>query len=323
MSNSAATTRAPAHSVIIDCDPGVDDAVALLMALSDPAALDIVGITTVAGNVDLAQATLNAGRILALARRRDVPLCAGCSRPIMRAAGIRSSVHGGEGLGGIVVAQSPVAPSTGHAVDFIIDTVLSAPGEITLCPIGPMTNVALAMIKEPRVCTAVREIIFMGGAAFGPGNASPVAEFNFLVDPHAAHVVMTSGAKLTMFGLDVTLKAVVTADELAHLGDIRGEIAAKTRAMLTAYGVGDPHLHDPCVVAHLLDPGMFRGVMGLVEIECNSPSTLGMSVVSARPRHLAGREPSCLIVTDLAERRLYALLASCLTRLQARIDGAA
>lgn len=239
----------------------------------------------------------------------------------MRTTGIRSSVHGGEGLGGIVVEQPPVEPSARHAVDFIVDAVLAAPGEITLCPIGPMTNVALAMIKEPRVCTAVREIVFMGGAAFVPGNASPAAEFNFLVDPHAAHVVMTSGVKLTMFGLDVTLKAVVTAAELARLEAIEGELAAKTRAMLTAYGVGDPHLHDPCVVAHLLDPGIFSGVAGLVEVECNSPATLGMSVAAARPRHLAGRAPNCQIVTDLALHRLYALLASCLSRLQARIDA--
>ncbi|MDI7861805.1 nucleoside hydrolase [Rhizobiaceae bacterium n13] len=295
------------HRIILDCDPGVDDALALMLALAAPDAIELVGVTTVAGNVALEDTTRNAQGLLALASRPDIELRAGCARPLMRPVGYRSKVHGPEGLGGIRLEHSATL-SDQHAVDFIIDTVLANPGQITLCPIGPMTNIALAMVREPRIIDAVREIVFMGGSAFGPGNSTPAAEFNVYVDPHAAHIVVSSGAKLTMFGLDVTRKLVATPERLARLAQAPGHAARTVVEMLVAYAQGDPCLHDPSVVAWLIDPSLFTGVDALVEIDCNTGPNLGRTLASVSTRHLGDRKPNCHVVTDGDVERIFELV---------------
>jgi purine nucleosidase len=297
------------HRVILDCDPGVDDAVAIFLALASPSEIELVGLTTVAGNCELAIVDANARRILAFAGHDGIPVATGCHRPIMASKGHTTHVHGVDGLAGVELPPVPVAVSGRHAVDFIIDVVMSSPGQITLCPIGPMTNVAVALIKEPRLAENLREIVFMGGAAFVPGNITAVASFNFFADPHAAQVVLSCGASMTMFGLDVTRKAKITPEICDRIG--QGNLVAQTVVrMLTSYGAADPSLHDPCVIAHLIDSTLFRGVDALVAVECCSPLTVGQSVAARTPRNLAGRAPNCRVITDVDSDRLFELLAA-------------
>lgn len=309
--------------LIIDCDPGVDDAIALLLAAAHPRRLSLAGVTTVAGNVSLAQATANAGDVLALARCTGVPLSAGCHRPIMRAEGLQSKVHGAGGIGGLTTAQPRVMASGMHAVDFLIEAVRAAPGAVTLCPIGPLTNVALAMLKDPGFAPALARIVLMGGAAFVPGNVTPSAEFNVLVDPHAAQVVFSSGVEITMLGLDVTHQATLSEAWLDEVSARAGEIGAAAAGMLRAYRRGDPCLHDPCVIAYLLEPQLFEAVSGHVEVQCSLGATHGMTVAAVRPSHLAGREPNCRIVTKIDASGLRRLLVDSLAALQHRIDAGA
>ncbi|RFB76405.1 nucleoside hydrolase [Methylovirgula sp. 4M-Z18] len=296
------------HRIIIDCDPGVDDAIALFLAFGSPDEIELVGITTVAGNVPLSNTTRNALRICALAGRADIPVYKGCANGIFPAPGRAGSVHGNDGLGGVDLPNAPFGVQSQHAVDFIIDTVRNAPGEITLCPIGPMTNIALALLKEPSIAQDIKEIVFMGGAAFRPGNSTPEAEFNIWVDPHAAEVVMSSGCRLTMFGLDVTGKAVVTRDRMAALRAQPNDVSQESADMLAHYGTGDPMLHDPCVVAHLIDPTLFSGVEARVEVECASPLTRGRTVAAVSERHRVGRPANCTVITDLDDARFFKLV---------------
>ena len=294
--------------IILDCDPGVDDALAMLLAFAAPEAVKVEAITTVIGNVMLPQTTANALRILDLAGRTEIPVYAGCPRPIMAPVERKQSVHGGDGLGDIGLPAPRGHASSEHAVDAIIRLVRENPGEITLCPIGPMTNIALALIKAPDIAPLIPEIVFMGGAAFRPGNSTPTAEFNFMIDPHAAQVMLTAGVKLTMFGLDVTAKALITPDWMADVEAAGGPITRAAIVMLRAYGHGDPCLHDPCVIAHLIDPSLFQGVDAWVEVETTAPLTRGQSIAAVSERHRTGRPPNARVITGLDAPRLFALL---------------
>ncbi len=307
------------HRVILDCDPGVDDAIAILLALASPAEIELLGITCVAGNVPLAATARNARRVCTLAGRRDVPVLAGCARPLMSRVGeTAASVHGKDGLGDVGLPEPAFELRPQHAVDFIIEQALAGEGgAVTLCCVGPMTNAALALIKEPRLARRLDRILFMGGAAFCPGNVSPVAEFNVFVDPHAAHVVLGSGVPLTMFGLDVTRQARATADRLATWEAVASPVTGAAARMVRAYGGADPRLHDPCVIASLIDPALFGGVDAHVAVECESPRTLGQTIVRARERHLAGYPPNCHVVTRVEADRLFELLTERLGRLGA------
>lgn len=301
-----------AYKIVLDCDPGVDDALALALALAVPEKIELLGITTVAGNVPLDRTTANARGLLALAGRPDIPVHMGCARPIMRATGHRSIMHGNDGLGGVVLDAEAVPLSDTHAVDFIIDTVMSNPDEITLCPIGPMTNIALAMIKERRLANNIREIVFMGGAAFGPGNTTASAEFNIYVDPHAAHVVLSSGAALTMIGLDVTRTATIDKTFQDALHDAPGEMPRKLSQMLAAYASGDPCLHDPCVIAWLIDRSLFTGVDAFIEVDCAPGPNFGRTVAHVSERHRAGHDPNCHVATSVRREGIMDLLRSLL-----------
>ncbi len=301
--------------IIIDCDPGVDDAVAMLLAFAAPEAVEVVAITTVIGNVTLPLTTANALRVRDLAGRDEVPVHAGCARPIMAPVERRGSVHGGDGLGDIGLPPPASAVAPGHAVDVLIDRIRAEPGGITLCPVGPMTNIALALVKAPDIAPLIREIVFMGGAAFCPGNSTPAAEFNFMIDPHAAQIMLTAGVPMTMFGLDVTHQAVITKPWLDRVESEAGPIARAAIAMMRSYGFGDPCLHDPCVIAHLIDPSLFSGVEAWVEVECAAPLARGQSIAAVKERHRGGRAPNCRVMTGLENERLFALLEDRLLRL--------
>jgi purine nucleosidase len=196
--------------VILDCDPGIDDALAIAFACAHPG-LDLAGLTTVSGNVDLAKVTRNALSVLELAGRPDLPVVAGSGQPLLRPPLDARGVHGESGLGAAQLPTARAAPASGHAVDFLIDTIGAAPGEITLVGVGPLTNIALALRREPRLAGWVRDFVIMGGSA-GRGNVTPAAEFNIAADPEAAAIVFGAGWRVTMVGLDVTLQARATPD---------------------------------------------------------------------------------------------------------------
>jgi purine nucleosidase len=302
--------------IILDCDPGIDDAIAILLAVASPQEIELAAITCVAGNVPLADTERNARRVLTLAGRADVRVAAGCSRPLMAASGPTAAVHGTDGLGGIALPEPGFACVDVHAVDLIVDTVMSAPpGSVTLCPIGPLTNIAVALVKEPAIAERVAEVVLMGGACFRPGNATATAEFNFHVDPHAAEIVLSSGIPVTMFPLDVTLQVKVTEERLARLRESGGTVTRTAAKLMSVYGSGDTALHDPCVIAHLIDPTLFDGVDAHVGVECTPPATAGQSVARVRPAHLEGQTPNARVMTEAEPERVFALLTERLASL--------
>lgn len=312
-----------ARPVIIDCDPGQDDAVALLMALASPESLKVLGVTCVAGNVPLDRTQRNARRVCELAGRPEVPVFAGCPRPMMHPLTTAEAVHGETGLDGSGLPEEPtMALQARHAVDFIIDTCLSADeGEITLCVLGPMTNVAVAFVKAPQIASKIREIVFMGGAALGPGNVTPAAEFNIYTDPHAAQVVLEAGVPLVMFGLDVTHTIITTPARLAAITRIGSPVSDAVTGMLTFYDRKDPErygdqggpLHDPCVIAWLLQPGLFRGKAVHVAVDTASPLTRGRTV--ADWWGVTGRDANATVMDRANSDGFYELVVDRLSRL--------
>ncbi len=303
--------------IILDCDPGIDDAVAILLALASPDEIELAAVTAVAGNVALGHTERNARRVLTLAGRDDIPVAAGCPRPLMAAEGPIAPVHGADGLGGIALPEPAFEAVRTHAVDLIVDTVMAAPAKtVTLCPIGPLTNIAVALVKEPRIAERVAEVVLMGGACFRPGNVTPTAEFNFHVDPHAAGIVLGAGMKTTMFPLDVTMQVMVSEPRLARLRQAGGRVAATVAELLSVYGAGDTALHDPCVVAYLIAPELFSGVDAHVQVECASPATAGQSIARVREKHLEGHRPNAQVITEADAEGFFALLTERLVRLR-------
>ena len=305
------------QKIILDCDPGIDDALAILLALGAPESIDLLGITTVVGNVGLAQTSDNARRVLALAGREDIPVFAGCGRALMGPVERGAEVHGADGLGGTPLPAPTRPADRKHGVDFIVETVMgSEPGSVTLCPTGPMTNVALAFVKEPAVATRLRALVFMGGAAFTSGNMGEAgnAEFNFFTDPHAAEIVLTSGAsRIVMMGLDVTRKAVASPPRIAKLAAAGTRSARAAAAMLQAYGRGEKYLHDPTVIAYLIEPDLFEGSEGSLSVDCLPGAQYGKSV--AGPREDSGGRPTVTIMTSIDAEGYFDLLATHLARL--------
>lgn len=288
----------PPRKIIIDTDPGQDDAVAILLALASPE-FELLGLTCVAGNVSLDLTTQNARKICELAQRPDVPVFAGCDRPLKGALVTAEHVHGKTGLDGPTLPDPLMPLARGHAVDFLVETLRNEPpGTVTLVPIGPLTNVATAFEKAPDIVARLAEIVLMGGAHFAGGNVTPAAEFNLYVDPLAAKVVFDSGAKITVLPLDVTHQALVTPERnsaFRALGTPVGEaVAALThhedRFEPEKYGATGAPLHDPCTIGFLLHPDLFSGRKVNIDIETGSDLTLGMSVVdwwgvTDRPRN--------------------------------------
>ena len=311
-----------ARKIIIDTDPGQDDAVAILLALASPEEIEVLGITAVAGNVPLALTARNARIVCELAGRPDVPVFAGCDRPMRRAPVTAEHVHGPTGLNGPVLPD-PVMPLRDmHGVDFIIDTLRrEAPGTVTLCPLGPLSNIATAFARAPDIIGRVGGIVLMGGAYFEVGNITPAAEFNIHADPDAAEIVFGSGADLTVMPLDVTHKALVSKarnDAFRALGTPVGLAVAEMtdffeRHDKEKYGSDGAPLHDPCVTAYLIRPDLFSGRFINVEIETRSELTLGMTV--ADWWGVSDRAPNAMFMGDIDADGFFALLTERLARL--------
>ncbi|OYX41847.1 MAG: nucleoside hydrolase [Rhodobacterales bacterium 32-67-9] len=310
-----------ARKIIIDTDPGQDDAVAILLALASPE-LEVLGITAVAGNVPLALTEKNARIICELAGRSDLRVFAGCDRPMKRKLVTAEHVHGKTGLDGIVLPDPVMPLAEGHAVDFLIETLREeAPGTVTLCPIGPLTNIATAFERAPDIVGRVAEIVLMGGAYFAVGNITPAAEFNIYVDPEAAEIVFRSGVPLVVMPLDVTHKALTTrarVEGFRNLGTRVGHAVASwtdffERFDMAKYGSEGAPLHDPCTIAYLVKPDLFSGRHINVEIETEGRFTTGMTV--ADWWRVSGREANAMFIGDVDAEGFYALLTERLARL--------
>ena len=309
------------HRIIIDTDPGQDDAVAILLALGSTE-LEIVGITAVAGNVPLKLTEKNARKICELAGRPDIKVFAGAIRPLARQLVTAEEVHGKTGLNGPQLAEPTMKLQDQYAVDFIVETLMKEPsGTITLCALGPLTNVALALIREPRIAPRIKEIVLMGGGFFEGGNVTPTAEFNIYVDPHAADIVFKSGIPIVMMPLDVTHKALTTAKRTQAFRTLGTTVGNATADMLEfferfdeeKYGTDGGPLHDPCVIAYLLQPELFKGRNCNVTVETASELTMGMTVidwwgVTKRPKN-------AMVMRDIDHDAFFALLVERLARL--------
>ena len=302
------------QSLIIDTDPGQDDAVAILLALASPE-IDLLGITTVAGNVPLELTEVNARKICDLAGRQDVPVFAGLSRPLVRSLVTAEHVHGRTGLDGpdLPPPQTPLQEQ--HAVDFIIETVRKEPsGSVTIAPIGPLSNIAMALQRAPDIAARVKQIVLMGGGCFEGGNITPAAEFNIYVDPHAAAVVFGAGIPITMMPLDVTHKALTTAKRNGALRAIGNRTCTAVAEMLgfferfdeAKYGSDGGPLHDPCTVAWMIAPELFTGKHCNVEIETASELTMGMTIIDWW--QVSGRPHNAFVVGDLDADAFFALI---------------
>jgi purine nucleosidase len=310
--------------IVIDTDPGLDDAIALLLTFASPE-LDLRGITTVAGNVAVQLTTRNALQICDLAGRPQTPVHAGCPRPLLRALETAESVHGDNGLANVPLPAPTRQASPGHAVDFLIETILATPG-ITLCLLGPMTNLAVALIKEPRIAANIGSVVAMGGSFFAGGNSAPALEFNMQVDPHAAHVVMTAGLDVTMIPLDLTHTVLTTDVQLARVAQMPGRIGRAAHAWLSFYGAHDRKkygtpggpLHDPCVIAYVLRPDLFQGKRVAVDIDLKSDLVAGMTVMDWWGT--TGKQPNALVLHRADVDGFYDFLFERIGRLAAAID---
>ncbi|WP_105404498.1 nucleoside hydrolase [Neorhizobium sp. T7_12] len=292
---------------LYDCDPGADDALAMLLVLGRPDALDMIALTCVAGNVGLEPVVNNARRILELCGRRDIPVYSGAARPIMASRGRASIMHGADGLAGSTLPFPTMPLADGHAANEISRIAREERG-LHICATGPLTNLALALLLDPDLPQSISALTIMGGAAFCPGNTTPLAEFNFAVDPHAAAIVFDSGIPITMIGLDVTRQATVTDDMIRQVQAIDTTVAREAAHLLINYGSKDPCLHDPAAIAWMLKPEMFETVQAHVTICTDSGPAAGQVVAAVSERHLAGRTTNCTVVRFvIAEefRRLF------------------
>ena len=298
--------------LIIDCDPGVDDAIAILLALGSPE-LDLRAVTTVAGNRSLDSVTHNALGLLALAGRGDVPVFRGAGRGLLPRNVRFSFAHGDDGLGGYEVPPFAASAGEAHAADAIADIVMAEPpGTVTLAAIGPLTNVALAFAKAPALAGRLKRLAIMGGAVGVPGNITPVAEFNFMHDAVAAEIVLSSGAAIDLFGLNLTRRVVVTDELLAALEAGGGHVALAAAAMLRAYAQRDLAIHDPCVIADLLVPGLFGRTARRIAVDYRPGPTDAQSIVDMDP---ASMRPLVNLVDEVDAPAVLSLLAERITRL--------
>lgn len=304
--------------LIIDCDPGVDDAIALLLTLAAPE-LDLLGITAVAGNVPLVLTEKNARKICQLAGRTEIGVYAGCPRPMMRTLVTAEHVHGSSGLEGAELPEPTMPLRSQHAVSFLTEQLTQAQQPITIAALGPLTNIAIALIQQPAIVQNIEEIVIMGGA-IARGNVTPSAEFNFYVDPHAAKVVFESGAKLTLLSLDVTHQVLTTPERLGKMRAIGSPVSQAAADLLAYYGVADAvkhglpgaPLHDPCVIAYLLKPDLFVGQAARVAIETQGELNLGRSVVDFLPGVMQSANATVMQTVDAAG--FYQLLMDSLGR---------
>lgn len=309
------------RKIIIDTDPGQDDAIAILLALASPE-LEVIGITTVAGNVPLELTSKNARKVCELAGRPDIPVFAGAIRPLVRHLVTAEHVHGKTGLDGPVLPEPAMPLQERNAVDYIVETLMAEPERsVTLCPLGPLTNIALALNREPRIAVRIREIVLMGGGYSEGGNVTPAAEFNIHVDPHAADIVYRAGVPIVMMPLDVTHKPRTSKARVGAIRALGTPVGLATAQMLEfaerfdieKYGSDGGPLHDPCVIAYLVKPELFSGRMCNVEIEISSELTMGMTVVDWWG--VTERQKNAMVIRDIDSDAFYALLTERLGRL--------
>lgn len=280
--------------IILDCDPGHDDAVAILLAVGNPN-IDLLGVTTVGGNQSLDKVTYNARAVLEKAHATNVPVYRGANRPILREAQAAATIHGETGLDGVELPVPSRPLEDKSAVQFIIDTIMSEePGTVTLVPTGPLTNIALAVRMEPRIVERVKEVVLMGGG-YHVGNWSSVAEFNIMVDPEAAHIVFNEPWKVTMVGLDLTHQALCTPAVQKQIESVGSDLAMFVSGLMDFFrktysenqDFVDPPVHDPCTIAYLIDPSIVQTRRCPVDVELAGTLTVGMTVADLR-----GPEPS-------------------------------
>ena len=278
----------PSHRIIIDTDPGQDDAIAILIALASSEEIDLLGIVTVAGNVPLDVTSYNALKLCELAKKPNIKVFAGSSRPLVRELVTAEHVHGKTGLDGVDLPEPKISLQKQHGVDWIIETLLlEEDNAVTICCLAPMTNLGMAIIKAPIILPKIKNIVLMGGGFFEGGNITPTSEFNIYVDPHAASVVMKCGRPIVMMPLDVTHKALMKRNWLDSLKTLNTPVGDATYGMLNfyerfdreKYGSSGGPLHDPAVIAYLLKPELFEGKNVNVEVEISSELTMGMTVV--------------------------------------------
>jgi purine nucleosidase len=302
------------RKIIIDTDPGQDDAFAILFALGSPE-LEVLALTAVGGNVPLALTARNALQIAELAGRTDVPVYAGCARPMVKQLKTAEYVHGPTGIDGCVLPEPSARLQDKHAVNFLVDTLMAAPeGEITVCTLGPMTNLGMAMVMEPRIVPRIREVVLMGGGFFEGGNATPAAEFNIWVDPHAASVVFESGVPVTMAGIDCTYTAQMTPEWLGRLRALGTRSAIEAANMADFFRKYGAHkfptearpIHDACVTGYLLAPHLYEQKQCNVTIELMSPETIGMTVVDWW--HVTGRRRNCNVLRRIDADGFFTLM---------------
>ncbi len=308
-----------ARPVIIDCDPGVDDAIALLLAIAHPKEINLLGITTVAGNVPLAYTSQNALKICALADV-DIPIYAGCPRPILRPLSTATHVHGATGLQGTELPEPKASLMVQHAVAFLIDTLQQASEPIILATLGPLTNIAVALIQAPQIAQKIDYIIAMGGA-ITHGNMTPAAEFNIYVDPHAAKVVFDAGIPIKLITLDTTHQVLTTSEHLNAFRQLHTTIGTAAAELLVHYGTPDIErygmdgapLHDPCVIAYLLKPELFTFKATYTAIDTTSPENIGRTVIDWWGR--TDKPPNAEVAESVNTPGIYELLIESLAKL--------
>jgi purine nucleosidase len=310
------------RKIIIDTDPGQDDAAAIMLALGSPEEIDLLGITTVAGNVPLSRTQTNARIVCEFSGCPDVKVFAGCDRPLKRPPVTAEYVHGPTGLDGPELFEPTMPLQAMNGVDFIIETLRRhEAGTVTLCTLGPMTNVATAFQRAPDIIPRVKEVVMMGGAYFEVGNITPAAEFNIYVDPEAASIVLKSGAPVTMMPLDLTHKVLTLkarVEKIRALGNRAGVALAEMldffeRFDVEKYGSDGGPLHDPTVIAYLIKPEIFSGRHCNVEIELNSELTVGMTVVDWW--RVTKREKNAIVMKDIDAQAFFDLLTERVGRL--------
>lgn len=305
--------------IIIDCDPGHDDAIALLLAHGSPD-IDLIAVTTVMGNQTLPKVTRNARVVATIAGMIGVPIAAGCPRPLVRELEVAEAIHGATGLDGPILPEPTVPLDPRHAVDLLIETIMDEePGTVTLVPTAPLTNIAMAARREPRIVERVREVVLMGGAICG-GNWSATAEFNVRTDPEAAHVVVHERWPVTMVGLDVTHQALATPDvreRIAALGTAParfvGEVLDFFGGAYRARGFGHPPVHDPCAVARVIDPAVVTTRHAPLDVELHGRLTAGMTVADLRSPAPAGCTTQ--VAQQLDRARFWDLVVDALERI--------
>ncbi len=276
--------------IILDTDPGIDDALALCLALASPE-VQLEAITTVSGNVGVDLTTANALNLLNLLGHTEIPVARGCDRPLLSTVVAAAHVHGENGLGGVILATGKNKVVEQHAIDLIIERVLKNPGELTLVAIGPLTNIALAVRKEPRIAELVHEIVIMGGALLVPGNVSPTSEFNIYADPHAAQIVLHAGWPIRLVSLDVTTRTTLGEAEIEELGKGKSSVHTFIYQCLQGYIArfalhNQPRfqMHDPLCLAAAFQPDLIQWKEGYVGVELTGNATMGETVAYLPPR---------------------------------------